>query len=94
MKLAKEKLASVLRSRLGLQNPKFILEKAGTRWVGDIISTTFHGKRDHERQKMLWDALDSEFGDDSVRLVGMLLAYTPDEWSLGAEESSAAKKVG
>jgi len=34
---------------------------------------------------MIWDALDKELGASSVKEVGMLLAYTPDEWDLPLE---------
>ena len=82
-KLTKEKLAKILTDRLRLKDPTFRLEWAGERLVGNVISETFKGKRDHERQKLIWDALDAEFGAESVHRVGMLLAYTPDEWNLG-----------
>ena len=29
---------------------------------------------------MIWDALERALGPESVKLVGMILAYTPDEW--------------
>jgi acid stress-induced BolA-like protein IbaG/YrbA len=75
-----------LSDRLRLKDPEFMLEKVGTRLVGNIVSTSFKGKSDLERQKMIWDALEDEFGPDSVRVVGMLLAYTPEEWNFGAQE--------
>jgi acid stress-induced BolA-like protein IbaG/YrbA len=95
-KLTKKKLEEILTSRLQLADPDFRLEKAGDRLVGNVISETFKGKRDRERQKLVWDALESEFGEDSVRLVGLLLAYTPDEWNLGSDEKPTpkAKKAG
>jgi acid stress-induced BolA-like protein IbaG/YrbA len=91
-KLTKEKLEQVLTNRLLLESPVFLLEKAGGRLVGDVISPTFKAKRDHERQKLIWDALDAELGAESVRLVGMLLAYTPAEWNLGANEKPEGRK--
>ena len=91
-KLTKENLEAVLTRRLGLKDAAFHLEKVGNRLVGDIVSPTFRGRRDHERQHMIWDALDAELGADSARLVGMLLAYTPDEWNLGEENKPITKK--
>lgn len=97
IKLTKEKLEEILVRRLGLRQPTFHLEKSGGRLVGDIISPSFKGRGDEERQNLIWDALASEFGADSVRLVGMLLAYTPDEWNLndnGIPQTRKGKKAG
>jgi acid stress-induced BolA-like protein IbaG/YrbA len=91
-KLTKEKLEEILTQKLGLAAPTFHLEKVGGQLVGDLISPTFKGKRDHERQKLIWDALDAELGAESVVLVGMLLAYTPDEWKLGDDGRPVAAK--
>ncbi|MGD0541788.1 MAG: hypothetical protein ABSB33_09750 [Tepidisphaeraceae bacterium] len=97
IKLTKEKLEEILVRRLDLQQPIFHLEKSGGRLVGDIISPSFKRRGDEERQKLIWDALASEFGAESVRLVGMLLAYTPDEWNLnenGIPQPTRGKKAG
>jgi stress-induced morphogen len=65
VRLSKEQLERILSSRLMLKDPKFLIERAGSRLVGDIVSPTFKGKRDHERQKMIWDALDNELGAEA-----------------------------
>ena len=57
MPLRKHQLEDALTNRLRLIEPQFVLEKMGRKWSGSIISTTFKGKRDLERQQMLWDAL-------------------------------------
>jgi hypothetical protein len=31
---------------------------------------------------MIWDALRRALGENAVRKVGMILAYTPDEWDI------------
>jgi acid stress-induced BolA-like protein IbaG/YrbA len=80
--LNKNRVEQVLADALNLRDPEFRLEMAGGRISGSIISSTFKGKRDRERQKMIWDALEGEFGAEAVKLVGMLLAYTPEEWNL------------
>jgi acid stress-induced BolA-like protein IbaG/YrbA len=80
--LTKADLERILTARLALKEPRFFLEKVGNRLVGNIISVTFKGKKDHDRQAMIWDALEEELGPESVMRVGMLLAYTPDEWDL------------
>jgi acid stress-induced BolA-like protein IbaG/YrbA len=96
-KLTKDGLAKLLTHRLNLRDPEFRLEKAGDRLVGNVISESFKGKRDYQRQRLIWDALEEEFGDQAVLRVGLLLAYTPDEWKLGSEEEPVqvkAKKAG
>ncbi len=95
-RLTKAKLKRILSARLSLKNAQFFLEKADDRLVGDIISPSFLGKQDHERQEMIWDALESALEPELVRQVGMLLAYTPDEWRLGEDDTRPArrKKVG
>lgn len=79
-----ERLKEILTRRLRLRNPQFRLEGKG-RVSGRLVSATFAGKGDSERQKMIWDALDAELGASSVREVGMLLVYTPEEWNLQLE---------
>jgi len=40
---------------------------------------------------MIWDALEAEFGPADARAgVGMLLAYTNDEWEVPLEASLTA----
>jgi acid stress-induced BolA-like protein IbaG/YrbA len=75
----------VLTRELALRNPEFRLEFYGGRISGSIVSSSFKGKRDHQRQDMIWDALERVFGQDAVKKVGMLLAYTPQEWNIDGE---------
>ena len=91
--LTKKILERILTERLSLDDPEFFLRKTGGRWVGNIVSTTFRKKRDHVRQNIIWDALEAELGPKSVRLVGMLLAYTPEEWHLGEDDAATTAKV-
>ncbi len=83
--LTKRKLEDILTATLQLHNPRFRLERIGTRLVGSIISQTFHRKQGLERQRMIRKALESELGEQAHRAVGMLLAYTPDEWDIDLE---------
>jgi acid stress-induced BolA-like protein IbaG/YrbA len=80
--MSKIKLQQLLSQDLVLHRPVFRLEKIGAKLAGSIISDTFRGKSDRVRQKMIWDALDAELGPASVREVGTLLAYTPQEWNI------------
>jgi acid stress-induced BolA-like protein IbaG/YrbA len=88
--MSHDKLKQILSRELKLRNPRFRLEGRG-RVSGSVISTTFAGKGDSDRQRMIWDALDKELGASSVREVGMLLAYTPDEWDLALEGNTRGK---
>jgi acid stress-induced BolA-like protein IbaG/YrbA len=82
--MSHEKLKQILTRRLKLKDPQFRLEGRG-RISGSLVSPTFAGKKAHQRQQMIWEALDAELGAASVKEVGMLLAYTPDEWNLPLE---------
>jgi acid stress-induced BolA-like protein IbaG/YrbA len=75
-------LQKILVDELGLKEPRFKLEKYGSHWNGSIISKSFHRKGDHQRQKMIWDALRSALGEEARSRVGMILAYTPEEWDI------------
>ncbi len=89
--LAKARLQTILRTKLRLREPKFVLRRIGERLSGSVISETFTRKTDLQRQRMIWDALDDEFGSDATHLVGTLLAYTPTEWSVDLEADAMAK---
>lgn len=80
--MSKVKLQQLLTQRLRLRDPIFKLETIGSKLAGSVVSETFKGKSARQRQEMIWDALDAEFGADSVREVGTLLTYTPEEWNV------------
>ncbi|HEY3242845.1 MAG TPA: hypothetical protein VGM03_05785 [Phycisphaerae bacterium] len=82
-KLTKEELKAVLTNRLRLSSPRFRLEKlSGGKLSGSVVSDFFKGMNDSERQRRIWEALDAEFGPESMDLVGTLLAYTDAEWDV------------
>src|SRR3954451_13254692 len=91
--LTKTRLQDILRQRLKLKEPRFALEKFGTRLVGSVISKTFRGKGDLRRQQMIWDALEAELGAEANRRVGTLLAYTPQEWDIDLDFSSNGRRA-
>src|SRR5689334_7756888 len=86
--MSHDKLKEVLTRRLRLKAPLFHLVGRG-RVSGSVVSKTFAGRGDSDRQSMIWNALEAELGPASVREVGMLLAYTPDEWNLRLEGTAA-----
>ncbi len=90
--ITKSKLQDVLTTHMRLKDPEFLLERVGNRLVGNIISVTFRGKRDHQRQNMIWDAVEAGFGAEGLKKVGMLLAYTPEEWNVDTEDQAAPRR--
>jgi len=76
------KLQEVLTRRLRLKQPQFFLRKDGPYINGSIVSESFKGRGDLNRQLALWGALEAELGEKAAKMVGMLIAYTPAEWDL------------
>ena len=63
-----------------IQTPEFDLEKTRNGKVGGfIISPTFAGMPQIERQNMLWDYLDAHLDRDQLLHVVSLVTVTPDE---------------
>jgi|SRR5437016_9355790 acid stress-induced BolA-like protein IbaG/YrbA len=95
-KISQSTLRRVLAAGLKLEDPVFRLESDGDRIFGSIISPSFRGQRDHKRQDRIWDVLKETFGDEALKRIGMLLAFTPDEWDIDANSLPAPKrrKVG
>lgn len=78
-------MQSVLTRQLNLDAPRFALEETGTKVSGSIISASFRGMTDSERQRRVWGALDAEYGPGSVQRAGTFLVFTPEEWDLDDE---------
>ncbi|HET6250092.1 MAG TPA: hypothetical protein VFE47_20545 [Tepidisphaeraceae bacterium] len=72
----------MLTRRLRLIDPTFKLKRIYQKLAGSVISDSFLGKGDSDRQDMIWDALEEEYGVRAVRMVGTLLAYTQAEWNM------------
>lgn len=84
-RITAKKVQQVLSRRLKLKRPTFKLERLGPRISGLVIDTAFRRMDDLQRQNRIVDALEAEFGAASLQLVGMILAYTPEEWDLPLE---------
>jgi acid stress-induced BolA-like protein IbaG/YrbA len=91
-RLTQARLKQILTSELKLRDPEFRLETYGNRINGSVISPTFKRKDDMRRQDIIWDALEKTLGPDSVKLVGMILAYTPDEWYFDQDSIGVPRK--
>lgn len=81
-KVTTSTIRKLLTDELRLKGPEFFLSTGPAgRINGHVVSTTFKGMRDRQRQGMLWDALEFVLGrSESRKAVGMLIAYTPEEW--------------
>ena len=87
MAITQKKLKDTLTRQLRLRKPRFVLESLpGGKLSGNVISDSFQGLDDVDRQKRIWDALEGALGRDCVRHVGTLLAYTDNEWDVDFEE--------
>ncbi len=81
--MTEAELAGLLRQRLGLESPRFDLERLpGGKLSGSVISNSFLGLGDAERQRRIWEALEAELGPQATSQVGTLLAYTDPEWDV------------
>ena len=85
-RLTKSRVEQVLTDGLRLADAVFTLEKSGSRIVGHVVSPTFRGVKPHKRQMNIWDALVAALGTEAFKLVGMILAYTPEEWNFDEVE--------
>ena len=75
-------IEEALSTQVGLMDPEFHLEILPSGSVsGSIISDTFAGMDDLERQRRIWDVLDDLYGQASTKIVGTLLAYSKKEWN-------------
>jgi stress-induced morphogen len=83
--LTNRKLQTLLSAELSLTEPEFHLERWGNRVSGSIVAPEFQGMRDSERQRIIWDALEKHFGKDLPGMIGMLLAFSPEEWNIDLE---------
>lgn len=85
--MTETELQEILTSRLSLKSPRFELERLPNgKLSGSVVSNSFQGKGDSDRQREIWDALEKELGAKCTSLVGTLLAYTDAEWNVDLAE--------
>ena len=76
----KEELEILLTNpESGIQTPKFDLEETNGKVGGFIISPTFEGMTQIERQNLLWDYLDAKLDREKILHIVSLVTITPDE---------------
>jgi len=91
--MSKVKVEQALARRMKLKDPLFRLKRWGDLINGHVISTSFNGMDDVQRQRSIWGALEGEFGADARRIVGMILAYTPIEWDFDAVSGRKGRRL-
>ena len=92
-KLTLQALRKLLSEELKLKSPEFFLSVGPAGFLnGHIVSPSFKGMGDRQRQGMIWDALADRIGPDASKVVGMLIAYAPEEWYADENAVSAAEK--
>ncbi len=77
----KARLKEVLENHFG-DDDGFDLEfdpSAPDQITGLVTSSTFEGKREFERQNMIWDVLDDELTEEQRADIVLLMANTPEE---------------
>ena len=92
--MSKMKLRRLLIKRLRLESPRYLLETDGNMIIGSVISPSFQGMDDYQRQRAIRSALREELSSESLRQVGMILAYTPQEWDFDGSQSEPANNNG
>jgi len=66
----------------GIANPQFDLEAMPTGKVaGFVVSKTFEGMPQLDRQHLIWSVLDKTFTPDQLLNIVTLITVTPDEAS-------------
>lgn len=77
----KEELTALLENpESGIRDPKLDVEETPSGKLGGfVVSPTFSGKSQLERQNMLWDYLDSHLGPEGVLHIVSLVTVTPEE---------------
>jgi acid stress-induced BolA-like protein IbaG/YrbA len=92
--LTKNKLERVMTSGLHLDDVRYEWVESYGRISGHVISPAFRGVEYRERQRRMWDALEAGLEAESLDRMGILLAFTPEEWdfSTGDVEDAPPKR--
>jgi acid stress-induced BolA-like protein IbaG/YrbA len=62
-----------------IADPTFELEETAGKVGGFVISSSFAGKPQLDRQNMLWDYLDRHLDREQILHIVSLVTLTPDE---------------
>ena len=64
-------------------------ERPESRITGYVVKAAFRDQRSTERQRWLWDLFRASFGSESQQ-IGLVLAFTPEEFAEYQEDARAA----
>lgn len=82
-----EKLEQVLQKEISpLDEVNLYPAPDGKKVKGYLISETFAGMEDADRQDHLWDIFEANFDSTEQRRILSILAYTPEEYRAFREE--------
>jgi acid stress-induced BolA-like protein IbaG/YrbA len=79
-----------------LESPQVdVIEGDHYRFLGNIISRTFEGMEDWERQELVWGRVYQTFNEEDRRWLDFLFTNTPAEMAAYAEANEqSAEKAG
>jgi len=89
--VTKAALQDLLTRRARLKAPRFKIRMADDKWIGAVVSDSFKGMTNLQRQRRMWKAIHAALDDDAAGEVGLLLAYTDDEWDEPLEGMGLAR---
>jgi hypothetical protein len=69
-----------------LESPEIrMIETEPFRYAGVVISPTFEGMEDHDRQRLAWQAVLDTFSEEDRRWIEFIYTHTPAEMAAFAE---------
>jgi hypothetical protein len=78
-----------------LESPKVdVIEDEPFRFLGNIISPTFEGMEDWERQEFVWGRVYQTFNEEDRRWLDFLFTNTPSEMAAYAEANEQTAEKG
>jgi hypothetical protein len=78
-----------------LESPEIrVVESAPYRYAGIVVSRTFEGMEDFDRQVLAWQAVLDTFSEEDRRWFEFVHTYTPAEMAAFAEEEEQTVEKG
>jgi hypothetical protein len=80
----RDKLTQSFQEHFG-DDPGFAIDfdpSPPDRVTGTLTLEVFNGKKEYERQNMIWDVLDEELTDDERFMITIIIANTPRETAM------------
>jgi acid stress-induced BolA-like protein IbaG/YrbA len=77
-----ERIAEIEKvfERLGLEKLEIDMEESGSgKIVGFVVSKSFEGMSQTERQNYVWDHLEKELSEEQHKRIRVIITMTPEE---------------